>query len=128
MLAFLSESIGGVALVLSAIGLYGVLAFSVVRRTREIGIRIAVGAERKGIVTMFLVESAWTVLGGLAAGVPLALGAARLASSLLYGLKPQDSATAIGAIALLSLVSLIAVWLPAVRASRVDPMTALRRD
>jgi predicted permease len=128
MVAFLSEALAGVAVALTAIGLYGVLAFSVVRRTREIGIRLAVGAERRRVVAMFLRESAWTVLAGMAAGIPLALGAGRLAASLLYGLKPQDAATAILTVVVLSLVSLTAVWLPAFRASRVDPMTALRHE
>jgi ABC-type antimicrobial peptide transport system permease subunit len=128
LLAFLSTLLGCVAVGLSAIGLYGVLAFSVTRRVREIGIRIAVGAERRWILMMFLREGAWTLLAGIALGIPLAFGVGRLSSSLLYGLKPQDPGTAIAAIALLVLIALLAALLPASRAAHVDPMTALRHE
>jgi ABC-type antimicrobial peptide transport system permease subunit len=73
-------------------------------------------------------EGAWTLLAGVALGIPLAFGVGRLASSLLYGLKPQDPGTAIAAIALLVLIALLAALLPARRAARVDPMTALRHE
>lgn len=128
LLTFLSTLLGSVALGLSAIGLYGILAFSVASRTREIGIRIAVGAERKRILFVFLRESAWTVLAGIALGIPLALAAGRLATSLLYGLKPQDAATAAVATLLLAIVCLVAALVPAARAARLDPMLALRHD
>lgn len=128
MLAFLSTLLGGISVALAAIGLYGVLAFSVSRRTREIGIRMAVGADRAGIVGMVLRESIWIVAAGIAAGLPLALLCGRFASALLYGLKPQDSATAIAATLLLAVVALLAALLPAWRAARVDPMTALRSE
>lgn len=128
LLAFLSTLLGCVAVGLSAIGLYGVLAFSVARRTREIGVRVAIGAERRQILFMFLRDSAWTVLAGIALGIPMALGAGRLASSLLYGLKPNDAATTVAATAVLAIVCFLAVWSPAARASRVDPMTALHHE
>ncbi len=128
MLAFLSTLLGGLSVALAAIGLYGVLAFSVSRRTREIGIRMAVGADRAGIVGMVLRESVWIVTAGVAAGIPLALACGRFASALLYGLNAQDARTAVGATLLLAAAALIASLLPAWRASRVDPMTALRSE
>jgi putative ABC transport system permease protein len=128
MLAFLSTFLGGLSVVLAGIGLYGVLAFSVSRRSKEIGIRMAIGADRRGILAMVLGEGAWIVVAGIAAGIPLALACGRLATTLLYGLKPQDAATAIAATALLALAALVASLVPAWRATRVDPMTALRND
>ena len=128
MLAFLSTLLGAVSVALAAIGLYGVLAFSVSRRTREIGIRMAVGADRGGILAMVLRESMWMVAAGIAAGVPLALACGRFASAMLYGLKPQDALTAVAATLLLAAAAVVASLLPAWRAARVDPMTALRSE
>ncbi len=128
LLAFLSTFLAVISVTLASIGLYGVLSFSVARRMREIGIRMAVGAERRRILMLFLDESARVILGGIALGVPFAFLGSRLASSLLYGLKPQDTATAIMATALLALVALAATAIPAWRASRVDPMVALRHE
>jgi predicted permease len=128
LLAFLSSLMGGLAVALAAIGLYGVLSFSVARRTREIGIRMAVGAPRERILALFLRECAWIVVCGIAAGIPLALAAGRLASSLLYGLKPRDLSTAAAATAILALAALAAAMIPARRASRVDPLAALREE
>jgi predicted permease len=128
LLAFLSTFLALVSVILAAIGIYGVLSFSVARRMREIGIRMAVGAERWQVVRLFMTESAWLVLAGVALGIPLALMSGRLASSLLYGLKPQDTATAILATSLLTLVALLATYIPARRASRIDPMEALRHE
>jgi predicted permease len=128
LLAFLSTLLGSVALTLSAIGLYGVLSFSVTRRTREIGIRLSVGARRQTILGLFLRESAWFIVTGFVAGIPLALLCGRLASSLLYGLPPQDTSTAAGAAALLASVALAAAVIPVWRASRVDPIQALRHE
>jgi cell division protein FtsX len=128
LLAFLSTLLGGVAVALSAIGLYGVLAFSVVRRTREIGIRMAIGAPRSGVVAMFLKEGGWLVGGGLLLGIPLALACGRLAESLLYGLQPQDTTTMLGATGLLLLIALAAALIPSWRAARIDPIRALRHE
>ena len=128
LLAFLSTLLGGVAVTLSAIGLYGVLAFSVVRRTREIGIRMAIGAPRSGVMAMFLREGGWLVGGGLLLGIPLALACGRLVESLLYGLQPQDTATILEAIGLLLLIALAAALIPSWRASRIDPIRALRHE
>jgi predicted permease len=126
LLAFLSTMLGGVAAALAGIGLFGVTSFSVAQRTKEIGIRMAIGAERRSILAQFLGEGAWIIIGGLAAGVPLALGCGILAGSLLYGLKPQDTTTAVGAAMVLIAVALLAAVIPAWRASRMDPLKALR--
>jgi ABC-type antimicrobial peptide transport system permease subunit len=128
LLAFLSSMMGILAVTLAAIGLYGVLAFTVVRRTHEIGIRMAVGAERGRIVRLFLVESAWIVGAGVGAGIPLVLVCGRLASSLLYGLAGQDLRTALGSTALLLMAAFAAAVMPAWRAARLDPLAALRHD
>jgi predicted permease len=128
LLAFLSTLLAVIAVTLAAIGIYGVLSFSVARRMREIGIRMAVGAEQRRILMLFLNESARVALGGITLGVPVALMSGRLASSLLYGLKPQDTATAVIATALVALVALAATAIPAWRASRIDPIVALRHE
>jgi ABC-type antimicrobial peptide transport system permease subunit len=128
MLAFLSTLLGAVAAALAGIGLYGVLSFAVTRRTREIGIRMSVGAQRTGIVALFLRESAWMVAAGMAAGIPLMLACGRLASTLLYGVKGQDVATIAGAVAGLAAVAAAAAAVPSLRAARVDPMRALRHE
>ena len=128
LLAFLSSLLGGLAVALAAIGLYGVLSFSVARRTREIGIRMAVGAPRRRILTIFLRESGIMIGAGVAAGIPLSFACGRLASSLLYDLPADDSFTVIGACVLLVLVGFAAVIAPAWRATRVDPIFALRHE
>lgn len=128
LLAFLSILMGGLAVTLAAIGLYGVLSFSVARRTREIGIRMAIGAGQWTILKHFLGESTWIVGTGIALGIPLALGCGTLAASLLYKLKPQDLGTVVAATALLSLVAFCAALIPAWRAARLDPTAALRYE
>jgi predicted permease len=128
LMAFLSTLLGAVAAALAAIGLYGVLSFAVTRRTREIGIRLSVGAQRAGIVALFLRESAWMVAAGMAVGVPLMLLCGRVAGTLLYGLKGQDAAMVTAAMAGLAAVAAAAAAIPAARAARVDPMRALRHE
>jgi ABC-type antimicrobial peptide transport system permease subunit len=128
LVATLSSWFGAFALLLAAIGLYGVLAYSVTRRTNEIGLRMALGAERGGVIWMVLREALLLVGTGVAIGVPLALALARSVSSLLYGLKPTDSLTISAAAVILFVVAAIASYLPARRASRVDPMVALRYE
>ena len=128
LLAFLSTLLGAVAAALAAIGLYGVLSFAVTRRTREIGIRLSVGAQRAGIVALFLRESLWMAAAGVAAGVPLMLVCGGLAESLLYGLKGRDASVAVGAVVGLAAVAAAAAAIPAARAARVDPMRALRHE
>ncbi len=128
LLAFLSMLLGAVAAALAAIGLYGVLSFAVSRRTREIGIRMAIGARRMGIAGLFLRESAWMVAAGVAAGVPLMLGCGKLAGSLLYGVEAPDAVTLVAATAALGLIAFTAGAIPAVRAARVEPAQTLRAE
>jgi len=124
----LAAAFGLVALLLSAVGLYGVLAYGVVRRRSEIGIRIAMGAQPRRVVKMILGETWTMVIAGLVFGGALAYGASRLIASQLYGLAPYDPATLTTAVAVLALVALLAAYLPARRASRLDPMVALRQE
>lgn len=126
--AQLSAGLGIAALLLAAIGLYGVLSYGVAQRRTEIGVRIALGAHPLGVIRMILRETGTMVFAGLVVGTLLAWGAGRLLTSQLYGLSPQDPATAIGSLAVLSLVALTAAMLPAWRASKVDPMVALREE
>jgi ABC-type antimicrobial peptide transport system permease subunit len=117
-----------VALTLAAIGLYGVLSYGIVRRTREIAVRIALGAHPGQVISMILRETSGLVIIGLTVGAGLAYGASRLIRSRLYGVAPQDPLTLASATVLLLLVALSAAYLPARRASRLDPMAALRRE
>ncbi|HEY2325136.1 MAG TPA: ABC transporter permease [Thermoanaerobaculia bacterium] len=128
MIADLSAAFGMLAVVLVCIGLYGVMAYATSRRTNEIGIRIALGAQRKGILWLILRESLLLVLIGAVIGVPLVLGAGKWISSLLFGLQPADPVALISAIALMFAVGIVASYIPARRATRVDPMTALRQE
>jgi predicted permease len=128
LLAFLSTMTGAIAVLLAAIGLYGVMSFAVAQRRREIGIRMAIGAPRHSILMQFLIESAWMVAIGAALGVPLALACGKAAASLLYGLQPEDAATAVAAAAVLGVIALTAALIPAWRAARVDPTIALRHE
>ena len=116
------------ALLLAAVGLYGILAYSVTRRRREIGIRIALGALRPAIIRMILSESGSTLAVGLAAGLAAAVLLTRFLGALLYGVAPLDPATFAGVAGSLVGVGLAASWLPARRASRIDPLTALREE
>jgi len=118
---------GCVALVLASVGLYGVLSYGVARRTGEIAIRIALGARPGRVVSMVLRETTVLVAAGLAMGGGLAYGFSRLIDSRLYGVSPEDPLTLALATGLLLLVALAAAYLPARRASRVDPMAALRQ-
>jgi predicted permease len=128
LLAQLVSFFGLLGLVLSCVGLYGIMAHAVVRRTNEIGIRMALGAKRRDIIWMVLRESLLLVGAGLVIGVPAAWGAAHLISSQLFGLNPSDPVTLSMAVVLLTLVAALAGYLPARRASRVDPLVALRYE
>jgi ABC-type lipoprotein release transport system permease subunit len=126
--AQLAVVFGIVALVLAAIGLYGVLSYGVARRTGEIAVRIALGAQSRGVIAMILRETMAVLFAGLAVGGVLAYAASRLIDSRLFGVAPQDPITLLAAIGVLLSVALSAAYLPALRASRVDPMAALRQE
>ena len=130
MLAHLSGFFGGLALLLTCIGLYGVMAYAVTRRTQEIGVRIALGAPRSDVVRMVLRESLTVAACGLAIGIPLTLGLSRLTASFLFGVEPNDPVVLAAAIASMVTVCALAGYIPARRAAQVDPMyrTALRID
>jgi predicted permease len=127
-LGLLSGFFGGLALLLAAIGLYGVVAYTVARRKNEIGIRVALGATRERIVRLILHDVARMVGGGLVTGVAASLAITRLATSVLYGVAPNDPTTFLAAMALLGVVGLLAGIIPARQAARLDPATALRDD
>ncbi len=125
-LTTLASLFGLLALVQVCVGLFGMMAYRVGWRTQEIGVRMALGAERGNVIRMVLREALLLVSMGVAVGVPVALALARLVASLLYGLKAGDAGTIWAVVGLLVLVAAVASYLPARRASRVDPMAALR--
>ena len=128
LIAQLVSFFGALALILACIGLYGVMAHGVARRTNEIGIRMALGARGGNIAWMILRETLYLVLAGLVIGVPAALLGARLIAAQLFGLSPTDPLTLAAAAIVLTLVALLAGYLPARRASRVNPLNALRYE
>jgi predicted permease len=128
LLAKLSSFFALLALLLACIGLYGVMSYDVARRTHEIGIRMALGAQRRDVVGLVMRETMLMVAIGVIIGLGASLGATRLIASWLYGLKPNDPLTIALAGLLLLMVAGLAGYLPARRAARVDPMVALRHD
>ena len=116
------------ALLLAAIGIYGLLAYSVEQRTREIGIRIALGAESSAVRNMIVLQGMRLTLLGVVIGIGAALGVTRLLASFLFGVKAVDPLVFVTVPVVLSLVALFAVWLPARRATRIDPLDALRYE
>jgi ABC-type antimicrobial peptide transport system permease subunit len=124
----LSGLFGLLAVVLASVGLYGVMAYTVARRTRDIGIRMALGAEPSNVRLQVLRESLVLVVIGIVIGVPAALGGTHLVRSMLFGLGLADPIVIVAATALLTVVAALAGFLPAHRASRVDPMVALRYE
>jgi len=119
---------GALALTLAAVGLYGIVAYVVRQREREIGVRMALGAPPAQVVRLMLRRGMAPVLAGVAVGIPLALLATRLLGALLYEVSASDPVTFVGVAALLAAVALVASWLPSRRAARVDPTVALRAD
>jgi ABC-type antimicrobial peptide transport system permease subunit len=130
--ATLSSFFGFLALVLAAIGLYGLMAYAVAQRTNEIGIRMALGAQHGEVIWMVLRETLFSALLGVAIGVPGSLAVTRLASGFisgfLFGLKVTDPVTIVLASVLIAAVALFAGYIPAWRATKVDPMVALRYE
>ncbi len=128
LLAQLSIAFGVIAVMLAAIGLYGVQSYGVARRTNEIGIRKALGAQERTLIGMVMRETGVLLVVGLIVGSVVSFATIRLITSRLYGLSPNDPATFATAVAGLALVATLAAWLPAYRASRVDPLVALRHE
>jgi len=128
LIARLSAFFGLLAVFLACIGIYGLTAHAVSRRTNEIGVRMALGAERSKVVWMVLRESVTLVGVGLAIGLPVALAGARLVSKMLFGLAPADPASFAGGSVLLLAFAALAGYLPARKAALVDPMVALRYE
>jgi ABC-type antimicrobial peptide transport system permease subunit len=124
----LSSFFGLLALVLACIGLYGLLAYDVARSTREIGIRLALGAQRRDVVGFVVGQGIWLALLGAATGVAVALGVTRFMDSTFFGVSPTDPVTFVAIPALLAVVAALASYIPARRAMRVDPMVALRHE
>jgi ABC-type antimicrobial peptide transport system permease subunit len=115
-----------VALLLAAVGLYGVIAFAVARRTGEMGIRLALGASRSAVLRLMMTDSAKVIVPGACVGLAAALSATRLVSAQLYGLTATDPLTLVVAVVLLLVVAALAAFIPARRASVIDPVDALR--
>jgi ABC-type antimicrobial peptide transport system permease subunit len=126
LVATLAGFFGLLGLLLAAVGLYGVTSYGVTARRAEIGIRMALGASASGVIAMVLRRVAWLVGIGLAVGAALSVWAAKFIATLLYGVEPRDPATFAAAAAVLMLVAAVAAWLPARRASQIDPMRVLR--
>jgi putative ABC transport system permease protein len=117
-----------VALILAAIGIYGVIAYSVTQRTHEIGVRVAVGAQPHHVIELVLGESGRLVAAGTLIGLAAAVILSRFMSSMLFGVTARDPLTFVAVAALLAAVALVASYIPARRALRVDPMIALRHE
>jgi ABC-type antimicrobial peptide transport system permease subunit len=116
------------ALLIACIGLYGTTAYAVARRTGEIGIRMALGAQRGVVIWMVLREVFLLIVVGLAISIPTALGTSKVVASFLYGIKPNDPLALTLAVLTLLAAALLAGWVPARKASRIDPMIALRHE
>jgi ABC-type antimicrobial peptide transport system permease subunit len=117
-----------IALLLAAIGIFGVMANLVGERTREIGVRLALGARREDVLGMILRRASWLTAMGLGCGLLLAFGLAQMVANLLRGVRPHDPAVFAAITAIIATIALVASWFPARRASRIDPMVALRDE
>ena len=118
----------GLALLLSSIGIYGVISYVVSQRTNEIGIRIALGAQQRDVLRLMLGEGMKMALLGVSIGIAVALGLTHLMVNILFGVSATDPLTFLGVATLLVVVALLACWIPARRATRVDPLVALRYE
>jgi ABC-type antimicrobial peptide transport system permease subunit len=128
MLGTLSGLFGALSLILVSVGVYGVMAFQVARRQKEIGVRMALGARPVQVTGMVLAETAVPLAAGVALGVACALGLTRLAEKMLYGVAPTDPVTFAGASVILTLLALLAAYVPSRRAARMSPVETLRCD
>ncbi|HEX4166845.1 MAG TPA: FtsX-like permease family protein, partial [Bryobacteraceae bacterium] len=128
LMASLSIFFGTLALLLTAIGLYGILAYSVTRRTGEIGIRLALGARGHNVIWLVVREAMGHIVAGVVVGIGATIGASRLVASFLYGIEPNDPGNLFTAVFVLLLVAMAAAYLPALRASRLDPTVSLRQE
>jgi predicted permease len=128
MLAILAAFFGGLAVILAMVGLYGMICFVAAHRKAEIGIRLALGAKRRQVVTLVMRQAVWMLLLGVPVGIGLALLAGRSARTLLFGVEPHDPATFVAACLLLTIVAVAASFIPARRASKLDPLESLRNE
>jgi ABC-type antimicrobial peptide transport system permease subunit len=128
LLAQLLGTFAGLALLLAAVGTYGVLSYMVTQRRREIGIRMALGAARSSVIALVMKQGVQATIIGVIVGLAGAFGVNRLMTSLLFGVQPTDAATMAAVIATITIVATIACWLPAWRASQLDPNVVLRTD
>jgi ABC-type antimicrobial peptide transport system permease subunit len=128
LIARLSEFFGILVVLLAANGLYGIISYTTARRTSEIGLRMAIGANRGDVIRMVLSETAVLIVTGLAIGLPVALAATRLMSATLASISPNDPGTLAAVSLIMIAAGVLAGLIPATRAARVDPMAALRRQ
>jgi putative ABC transport system permease protein len=126
--SFFLGVLGVISILLVAVGLYGVMVHAVSQRTREIGIRMALGADREGVLRMVLRRGLLLALLGVASGVAITLVATPLIAPLLYRVSPEDPVSILGAALFLSVVAILASLMPALRATRIDPIVALRQE
>jgi predicted lysophospholipase L1 biosynthesis ABC-type transport system permease subunit len=128
MIATLAAAFGALALGLACVGLYGLMAYRVVQRTSELGIRMALGARRSQLFRLVISDAVRMIVTGAAIGLPIALATSRFVSSMLFGLTPTDLLTTAGALTVLTMTGLLAAFVPASRATKVNPLTALRSE